>query len=107
MIRWRAKMQIVKFLTACGRKKDVPAAISLNQLLTRVDGQPKNLSYNEDGISIPRLSEMCAGLRARRLWNQTRCLALTMTVAVYFGELMFAVALAIVLLATSTFRPSI
>ena len=34
------------FLTACDRKNDAPAAISLNQSLTTEDGLPKNLSYN-------------------------------------------------------------
>lgn len=46
-------------------------------------------------------------LHGRRLWNQTRCLVPTMTVAIYFGELIFATALAIVLLATSPLKPSI
>ena len=50
---------------------------------------------------------MCAGLPGRRLWDQTTCLVPTMTFAVYFGELIFATAVAIVLLATSTFKPSI
>src|SRR6202049_5092045 len=50
---------------------------------------------------------MCTGLHGRSLWNQTTCLAPTMTVTVYFGELIFATATAIVLLAISAFMPSI
>ena len=50
---------------------------------------------------------MCTGLHGRRLWNQTMCLVPTMTVAIYFGELIFATALAILLLATSSSKPSI
>jgi sterol desaturase/sphingolipid hydroxylase (fatty acid hydroxylase superfamily) len=53
------------------------------------------------------VSEMCAGIRGTRLWNQTTCLVPTKTVAIYFGELIFAISAAIVLLATSAFRPSI
>jgi sterol desaturase/sphingolipid hydroxylase (fatty acid hydroxylase superfamily) len=53
------------------------------------------------------LIEMCAGLVGRRLWNQATSLAPTMTVAIYFGELIFAIAVAIVLLATSTFKLSL
>ena len=50
---------------------------------------------------------MCAGLHGKRLWNQTACLAPTVTVAIYFGELIFALALAIALLAASTLKFSI
>jgi sterol desaturase/sphingolipid hydroxylase (fatty acid hydroxylase superfamily) len=50
---------------------------------------------------------MCTELLGRRLWNRTASLVPSMTVAIYFGELIFAIALAIVLLATSTFKPSI
>jgi sterol desaturase/sphingolipid hydroxylase (fatty acid hydroxylase superfamily) len=48
---------------------------------------------------------MCAGLHGKRLWNQTACLVPTITVAIYFGELIFALALAIaLLLAASTLK---
>jgi sterol desaturase/sphingolipid hydroxylase (fatty acid hydroxylase superfamily) len=50
---------------------------------------------------------MCTELLGRRLWNRTARLAPSMTVAIYFGELIFAIALAIVLLATSPLKPSI
>src|SRR6202051_657380 len=50
---------------------------------------------------------MCTERLGRRLWNWTACLVPSMTVAIYFGELIFATALAIVLLATSTFQPFI
>jgi sterol desaturase/sphingolipid hydroxylase (fatty acid hydroxylase superfamily) len=49
---------------------------------------------------------MCTELHARRLWNQTTGLVPAVTVAIYFGELIFATAVAIVLLATSTFKSS-
>ena len=50
---------------------------------------------------------MCTERLGRRLWNWTACLVPSMTIAIYFGELIFATALAIVLLATSTFQPFI
>src|ERR1700730_1884848 len=50
---------------------------------------------------------MCTELHGRRLWSQTMCLAPTMTVAIYFGELVFANALAIVLLTISTSKSSV
>jgi sterol desaturase/sphingolipid hydroxylase (fatty acid hydroxylase superfamily) len=56
-------------------------------------------------MPIPRSAEMCAGLHGKRLWNRTACLVPTVTVAIYFGELIFA--LAIALLAASTFKPPI
>ena len=40
-------------------------------------------------------------------WNQTARLVPTMTVAIYFSELIFVLALAIMLLAASTFKFSI
>jgi surface polysaccharide O-acyltransferase-like enzyme len=43
-------------------------------------------------------------LHGKRLWNLTTCL---MTVAIYFGEIVFAVSVAIALLVTSTLEPSI
>jgi hypothetical protein len=46
-------------------------------------------------------------LHGRTLWNQTMCLVPTVTVVIYFGEFIFANALAIVLLATSTLKPSV
>ena len=49
---------------------------------------------------------MCTELHVRRVWNQTTGLVPTMTVAIYFGELLFATGVAIVSLATSTFKPS-
>ena len=54
-----------------------------------------------------RSREMCIGLHGRKLWNQTTCLVPTLTVSIYFGELIFAAAIAIALLATSTLKPSI
>jgi sterol desaturase/sphingolipid hydroxylase (fatty acid hydroxylase superfamily) len=57
-------------------------------------------------MPIPRSGEMCTGLHGRRLWNQTTRLVPTMTVTIYFAELIFATAVAIALLASSTFRPS-
>jgi sterol desaturase/sphingolipid hydroxylase (fatty acid hydroxylase superfamily) len=56
---------------------------------------------------FPRSIGMCTDLHGRRLWDQTTYLVWTMTAAIYFGELIFATALAIVLLATSTFKSSI
>lgn len=50
---------------------------------------------------------MCTELHGRTLWNQTTRLVPTMTVAIYFGELVFATAVAIALLATSTSKSSI
>jgi sterol desaturase/sphingolipid hydroxylase (fatty acid hydroxylase superfamily) len=44
---------------------------------------------------------MCTELYGKKLWNQTTRLVPTMTVAIYFGELGFAVAAAIALLAIS------
>jgi sterol desaturase/sphingolipid hydroxylase (fatty acid hydroxylase superfamily) len=46
-------------------------------------------------------------LHGRKLWYQATCLMPTMTAAIYFGELFFATAVAIVLLVISTSRPSI
>jgi len=57
-------------------------------------------------MPIPRSGEMCAELHRRSFWSQTACLVPTMTVAIYFGELIFASAAAIAVLATSTFKPS-
>jgi sterol desaturase/sphingolipid hydroxylase (fatty acid hydroxylase superfamily) len=50
---------------------------------------------------------MCADLHVRRLWNQTAFWLPTMTVAIYLGELVFAIALAIMLLAVSTSQLSV
>src|ERR1700682_1843270 len=58
-------------------------------------------------MPIPRLNEMCTELYGKRLWNLTTCLVPTMTVAIYFGELIFAIAVAIALLVTSTLKSSI
>jgi sterol desaturase/sphingolipid hydroxylase (fatty acid hydroxylase superfamily) len=46
-------------------------------------------------------------LYGRKFWYQATRLMPTMTVAIYFGELFFATAVAMVLLAISTSRPSI
>ena len=59
------------------------------------------------GQEIPRSSEMCTELHGRRFWIQTMCLVPSMTVAIYFGELIFATALAVVLLTISTSGSSI
>ncbi len=59
------------------------------------------------GQEIPRSSEMCTELHGRRFWIQTMCLVPSMTVAIYFGELIFATALAVVLLTISTSKSSI
>jgi hypothetical protein len=45
MIGWCKKARNM-FLTACGPKKDAPAAILLNLPLAMVGGLPENLSYN-------------------------------------------------------------
>jgi sterol desaturase/sphingolipid hydroxylase (fatty acid hydroxylase superfamily) len=58
-------------------------------------------------MPIPRLNEMCTELYGKRLWNLTTCLVPTMTVAIYFGELIFAIAVAIALLVTSTLKSSV
>src|ERR1700674_1115480 len=50
---------------------------------------------------------MCTELHGRKFWNHAGCLVPTMTLAIYFGELVFAIALAIVLLAASTLEFSI
>jgi sterol desaturase/sphingolipid hydroxylase (fatty acid hydroxylase superfamily) len=54
------------------------------------------------GERVRALSFMQGGSRTRQ-----RILVSTMTAAVYFGELIFSAAVAIVLLATSTFKPSV
>jgi sterol desaturase/sphingolipid hydroxylase (fatty acid hydroxylase superfamily) len=58
-------------------------------------------------MPMPRSGEMCTGLVARKLWNRTWRLVPSIIVAVYLGELLFTLALAIVLLATSTSGSSI
>src|SRR5258708_17868684 len=50
---------------------------------------------------------MCNEVHGRGGWNEVGWLLATVTVAIYFGELVFAIAVAIVLLATSAFKPSI
>ena len=50
---------------------------------------------------------MCTGLDRKRLWNQTVSLVPARTVAIYFGELMLATAVAIALLVSSNRKPSI
>ncbi len=47
---------------------------------------------------------MCTELHGRRLWIQTVCLVPSITVAIYFGELVFAATLAVVSLTISTSR---
>jgi sterol desaturase/sphingolipid hydroxylase (fatty acid hydroxylase superfamily) len=47
---------------------------------------------------------MCTGLHGRKFCNQTTRLVPAMTVAIYFGELTFAIAAAIVVLATSALK---
>jgi sterol desaturase/sphingolipid hydroxylase (fatty acid hydroxylase superfamily) len=89
------------FLTARRLKNDAPAADSKHHPLTNVAGLQGNLSYTERGNSNSRSSTMCAKLNDRRLWNQTTHLASAMTAAIWFGELVFAIALAVILLATS------
>jgi len=58
-------------------------------------------------MPMPRSGEMCTGLVARKLWNRTWRWVPSIIVAVYLGELLFTLALAIVLLATSTSGSSI
>jgi len=58
-------------------------------------------------MPTPRLREMCNELRGSTLWNQTTRLVPTMTVAIYFGELTFAIAAAIVLFAISALTSSV
>src|SRR5258708_16549826 len=50
---------------------------------------------------------MCNEVHGRGGWNEVGWLLATVTVAIYFGELVFAIAVAIVLLATSALKPSI
>jgi sterol desaturase/sphingolipid hydroxylase (fatty acid hydroxylase superfamily) len=71
-----------------------------------LDGLPTDLARHR-GRKIPRSSEMCTELHGRRLWNQTICLVPAITVAIYFGELVFATTLAVVSLAISASRSSI
>jgi sterol desaturase/sphingolipid hydroxylase (fatty acid hydroxylase superfamily) len=52
-------------------------------------------------MPIPRPRQMCTELHGWKLWNQTARLVPTMTFAIYFGELGFAIAAAIALLALS------
>jgi hypothetical protein len=82
-------------------KKDVPAAISLNF------GMENSEQQLVHPMAMPRSGEMCSGLLARKLWNRTRRWVPSIIVAVYFGELLFTLALAIVLLAASTSSSSI
>jgi sterol desaturase/sphingolipid hydroxylase (fatty acid hydroxylase superfamily) len=58
-------------------------------------------------MPMPRSDEMCTGLLGKKLRNRTWRLVPTSIVVVYFGELLFTLALAIVLLAASTSRSSI
>jgi sterol desaturase/sphingolipid hydroxylase (fatty acid hydroxylase superfamily) len=97
------------FPIARGRQKNTPAAISLNQPLGKVSGLPNNLSDNSirAAVPVPRSSEMRTELYGRKFWYQATRLVPAMTAAIYFGELFFATAVAIVLLVISTSRPSI
>jgi len=70
-------------------------------------GRSANDLSSQEGRTILRSSEMCTELHGRRLWNQTMCLVPSMTVAIYFGELISATALAVVLLTISTSKSSI
>src|SRR3981081_4251919 len=103
MIRWYAKVR--------GRRASVDKRHSrpfpLSRALTAVDGVPKTPSYIRTGMPILRLREMCTELHGTELWNRTTCLAPAMTVAIYFGELTFAIGVAIGLLAISTLTSSI
>ena len=47
---------------------------------------------------------MCTELHGRRFWIQTVCLVPSITVVIYFGELVFAATLAVVSLTISTSR---
>jgi hypothetical protein len=67
----------------------------------------KPLATIGTAMPIPRLNEMCAELHGRRLWNLTTCPVPTMTVAIYFGEFFFAIAVAVALLVISTLKSSI
>jgi sterol desaturase/sphingolipid hydroxylase (fatty acid hydroxylase superfamily) len=89
--------------------KEHAAAISLNQPLGKVSGMPNNPSDNliRAAVPVPWSSEMRTELHGRKFWHQATRLMPTMTAAIYFGELFFATALAIVLLLISTSRPSI
>jgi sterol desaturase/sphingolipid hydroxylase (fatty acid hydroxylase superfamily) len=49
---------------------------------------------------------MCTELHGKRLRNLTTCLVPAMTVAIYFGELVFTIAVAILLLVTSSLEPA-
>jgi hypothetical protein len=77
-------------------------SVPLNQALATVGGAAKTPSYIRTGMPILQLREICTKLHGRKLRDQTTCLVPTMTVAVYFGELTLAMAVAIALLAIST-----
>src|SRR6202165_6343754 len=84
--------------TDCGRQKNTPPAVSLRQpLLACAKFQPTFRAR----MPIPRPRQMCTELPWWKLWNQTARLVPTMTFAIYFGELGFAIAAAIALLALS------
>src|SRR5882672_5706837 len=88
--------------TAGRRQKNTPAAISLNRPLTPVADLPNVLATIGTAMPIPLLNVMCAELHGRKLWDLTTRLVPTTTVAIYFGELIFATAIAIALLVIST-----
>jgi sterol desaturase/sphingolipid hydroxylase (fatty acid hydroxylase superfamily) len=68
---------------------------------------PKLRAIFGAGTPISRSREMCTELRGWKFWNQTTRLVPTMTVAIYLGELTFAIAAAIALLAISAVTSSI
>src|ERR1700676_2940686 len=50
---------------------------------------------------------MCSEIHGSRIWSQTTRLVPSITVAIYFGELIFATVVAVALLATSIYKPSV
>jgi sterol desaturase/sphingolipid hydroxylase (fatty acid hydroxylase superfamily) len=92
-----------------GPAKEHAAGISLNQPLGKGSGLPNNPSDNliRAAVPVPRSNEMRSELHGRKFWHQAIRLMPTVTAAIYFGELFFATALAIVLLVISTSSPSI
>ena len=50
---------------------------------------------------------MCSEIHGSRIWSQTTRLVPSITVAIYFGELIFATVVAVALLATSIYKPPV
>jgi hypothetical protein len=81
------------FLIVCAWQGETPMAIFTGSAARIIRGS-----------ASPRTGERPNG---RRVWSPTACSVLAMTVGIYFGELVSAIALAITLLAASTLKFSI